>query len=42
MQYLQKKFFPTPHHKNLVIAMISPGDSKDYSCLITEYLPDLH
>lgn len=38
----KERFFPTPHHKNLVIAMISPGDSKDYSCLITEYLPDLH
>lgn len=40
--YQLPKLFPTPHHKNLVIAMISPGDSKDYSCLITEYLPDLH
>lgn len=38
----KERFFPTPHHKNLVIAMISPGDSKDYSCLITEYIPDLH
>lgn len=38
----KERFFPTPHHKNLVIAMISPGDSKNYSCLITEYLPDLH
>ena len=39
---IRERFFPTPHHKNLVIAMISPGDSKNYSCLITEYLPDLH
>jgi hypothetical protein len=39
---IRERFFPTPHHKNLVIAMISPGDSKDYSCLITEYIPDLH
>lgn len=39
MQYLQKKLFPTPHHKNLVICVT---DGSKQGCLITDSVPDLH
>jgi len=41
-QYQISKFFPTPEHKNLVICVSSIGDTKDFSCLITDCIPDLH
>ena len=41
MQYLQKKLFPTPHHKNLVICVSGVGGSKDFSSLISSYVPCL-
>ena len=42
MTYQLDKLFPTPQHKNLVICMSSIGDTKDFSCLITDCIPDLH
>jgi len=36
------KHFPTPEHKNLVICVEAPGARKDFSCLITNTIPDLH
>ena len=41
MQYLQKKLFPTPHHKNLVICVSGVGGSKDFCTLIADMVPDL-
>ena len=34
--------FPKSNDENLTICMSSPGDTKDYSCLITNQIPDLH
>ena len=42
MMYQIPKLFPTTEHKNLVICMSSIGDTKDFSCLITDCIPDLH
>ncbi len=39
MQYLQKRLFPTPQHKNLVICF---SNTKTPTVLITDCLPDLH
>lgn len=39
MQYLQKKLFPTSHHKNIVICVT---DGSKQGCLITDSVPDLH
>ncbi len=33
--------FPTPEHKNLVIGVHGSGGSKDFSCLITDTIPDI-
>ena len=41
-QYQIPKIFPTSQHKNLVICMSSIGDTKDFSCLIEDCIPDLH
>ena len=35
------KLFPTPDHKNLVICVSGIGVTKDFSCIITDTLPDL-
>jgi predicted helicase len=35
------KLFPTPAHKNLVICVSGVGVTKDFSCIITDQLPDL-
>ena len=40
--YQMPQFFPTPNHKNIVICMSSVGDRKDFGCLITDAIPDLH
>ncbi|MDO5774539.1 MAG: hypothetical protein Q4P16_09530 [Spirochaetales bacterium] len=40
MTYQLDKHFPTPNAKNLVICTKGVGD-KDFSCLISDYLPDL-
>ena len=37
---LSPKLFPTPEHKNLVICVSGVGASKDFSTLITDYMPD--
>lgn len=37
---INKKLFPTPKHKNLVICIKGIGD-KDFSCLISNCIPDL-
>lgn len=42
MQYLQKKLFPTPHHKNLVICVSGLGGSKDFCTIIADMVPDLN
>lgn len=42
MTYQLDKLFPSSEHNNLVICMSSPGDTKDYSCIITNNIPDLH
>ncbi len=34
-------FFPTPQTKNLVICVSGIGVTKEFSCIITDYLPDL-
>lgn len=39
---IRERFFPTPQHQNIVITTMSPGDNKDFSCLITDKVPDLH
>lgn len=36
-----KQFFPTQYHKNLVICCSGIGVTKDFSCIITNILPDL-
>lgn len=36
-----KDFFPTPEHKNLVICVSGIGVTKDFSCIITDVIPDL-
>lgn len=35
------KLFPTPNHRNLVICVSGIGVTKDFSCIITDILPDL-
>ena len=39
--YQIPKLFPTPEHKNLVIGVHGSGGSKDFSCLITDTIPDI-
>lgn len=39
--YQQTKLFPTPQHQNLVICVSGVGVTKDFSCIITDLLPDL-
>ena len=39
--YQQLALFPTPHHKNLVICLSGVGGSKDFSSLISSYVPCL-
>ena len=41
MMYQIPKLFPTPNHKNLVICVSGIGVTKDFSCIITNTLPDL-
>ena len=38
---IRERFFPTPHHKNLVICVSGVGGSKDFSTLIADMVPDL-
>lgn len=39
--YQQTKLFPTPTTHNLVICVSGVGASKDFSCIITDKIPDL-
>ena len=41
MMYQIPKLFPTPDHKNLVICVSGIGVTKNFSCIITDTLPDL-
>ena len=41
MQYQIPKLFPNPTLKNLVICVSGVGVTKDFSCIITDTLPDL-
>lgn len=36
-----KEFFSTPAHKNLVICVCGVGVTKDFTCIISDTLPDL-
>ena len=36
-----KEFFPTEKHKNLLVVVNGVGGTKDYSCFITDEMPDL-
>jgi predicted helicase len=40
--YHQPKLFPTPRHSNIAISVTGVGESKDFSCLIVDSLPNLH
>lgn len=40
-RYQTPKIFPTPEHKNLIICVSGIGVTKDFSCIITDMLPDL-
>lgn len=40
-QYQIPKLYPTPKHENLVICVSGIGVTKDFSCIITNTLPDL-
>ena len=42
MTYQMYKLFPTPRHHNLVICVNGVGDSADFTCLISNVIPDLH
>ena len=39
--YQQTKIFPTANSENLVITLSGTGGNKDFSCLITDSIPDL-
>ena len=39
--YQMPRLFPTPNHRNLVICVSGIGVTKDFSCIITDILPDL-
>lgn len=41
MMYQIPKLFPTSSHRNLVICVSGIGVTKDFSCIITDILPDL-
>lgn len=41
MMYQIPKLFPTPKHQNLAICVSGVGVIKDFSCIITNLLPDL-
>lgn len=38
---IQSKGFPTPDHDNLVICVSGVGVTKEFSCIITDHIPDL-
>ncbi|PLS28987.1 DNA damage-inducible protein [Bifidobacterium parmae] len=40
--YLQPQLFPYPGAKNLEICMVGPAAGRDYSCIISECVPDRH
>jgi predicted helicase len=40
--YLMPRFFPTPRHPNLAISVTGIGESKDFSCLVVDCVPNLH
>lgn len=40
-QYQMPKLFPTPKHFNRVICVSGVGVTKDFSCIITDVVPDL-
>ncbi|KQV08491.1 hypothetical protein ASC63_10170 [Leifsonia sp. Root112D2] len=41
-RYLLPTMFPTPESTNVGIFLVSPGESSDFSCLLTDSIPDLH
>jgi len=42
MVYKIPVLFPTAHHQNLAISVTGLGESKDFSCLIVDSIPNLH
>lgn len=41
MRYQIPSIFPTSNHKNVLIQVTGTGASKDFSCLVTDTIPDL-
>lgn len=39
--YQIPKLFPTPNHKNLLICVSGVGVTKNFTCIMTNFLPDL-
>lgn len=40
--YQMPQIFPTPSSINICLCISSVGDTKDFTCLIANYIPDLH
>ncbi len=40
--YQLPKLFPTPNHNNILICLLSPGETTKFSTIITNLLPDIH
>lgn len=40
-RYLLPSVYPTPDHDNLVICVSGVGVTKEFSCIITDHIPDL-
>ena len=41
MMYQIPKLFPTPNHENIVICVSGVGVTKDFTCIISDAIPDL-
>jgi predicted helicase len=42
MTYQMPKLFPSNNSENIAISISSPGDKVDFSCIILNYISDLH
>ena len=40
--YMNKRLFPSPNHKNLVINIIGVGVPKDFACILSDCVTDLN
>ncbi|MBU2766205.1 DEAD/DEAH box helicase [Acidithiobacillus ferrivorans] len=41
-EYFKEKLYPTAHHENLAISVTGIGESKGFSCLMVDSIPNLH